>query len=133
MTVHTVEISPSSSEYQYVLYRFRATAGAVNIHKIERIQNPHLYQCYMVRKQKLDEDLGRNSERRLFHGTDSKNVSHINAQGFNRSLCGANGKLFTLYCHGREGEQRFAISMILYLIANLEIKRPSREKGKAKY
>ncbi|XP_020617759.1 poly [ADP-ribose] polymerase 15-like [Orbicella faveolata] len=39
----------------------------------------------------MDKDLGRNSERQLFHGTDSKNVDHINTQGFNRSLCGANG------------------------------------------
>ena len=101
MTVHTVELSSSSPEYQTVLFRFRATAGAVNIHKIERIQNPHLYQCYMVRKQKMDKDLGKNTERQLFHGTDSKNVSHINTQGFNRSLCGANGKLVTLYCYGR--------------------------------
>ena len=74
MTVHTVDLSPRSSEYHSVLRRLRATAGAVNIHKIERIQNPHLYQCYMVRKQKMDKDLGRNSERQLFHGTDSKNV-----------------------------------------------------------
>ena len=114
-TVRSVELSPSSSEYQAVLSRFRATTGPVNIHKIERIQNPHLYQCYMVRKQKMDKDLGRNSERRLFHGTDSKNVSHINVQGFNRSLCGANGKLVTIYCYGREGEQRFAISRALIL------------------
>ena len=92
MTVHKVELSPSSSEYQTVLFRFQATAGAVNVHKIERIQNPHLYQCYTVRKQKMDRELGRNSERQLFHGTDAKNVSHINTQGFNRSLCGANGK-----------------------------------------
>ena len=77
-----------------MLFRFQGTAGAVNVHKIERIQNPHLYQCYMVRKQKMDKDLGKNScsERQLFHGTDSKNVSHINAQGFNKSLCGDNGK-----------------------------------------
>ena len=40
----------------------------------------------------MDKDLGRNSERQLFHGTDAKNVSHINTQGFNRSLCGAHGK-----------------------------------------
>ena len=101
MTVHTVELSPRSPEYEAVLHRFQATASAVNINKVERIQNPHLYRGYMVRKQKMDKDLGRNSERQLFHGTDSKHVSHINAQGFNRSLCGANGKLVTLYCYGR--------------------------------
>ena len=101
MTVHTKELSPSSSEYQVVLSRFKATAGAVNIHKIHRIQNPHLYQCYMVRKQKMDKDLGRNSERQLFHGTDAKNVSPINNQGFKRSLCGAHGEWLFKYCFGR--------------------------------
>ena len=92
MTVHTVELSPSSFEYQAVLLRFQATVDGVTILKIERIQNPHLYQCYTVRKQKMDKDIGGNSERQLFHGTDAKNVSHINTQGFNRSLCGAHGK-----------------------------------------
>ena len=72
--------------------KFLATASGVNIQKIERIQNPHLYQCYMVRKQKMDRDIGGNSERQLFHGTDAKNVSHINTQGFNRSLSGVHGK-----------------------------------------
>ena len=92
MTVHTVELSPSSSVYQAVLLRFQATVDGVNILKIERIQNPHLFQCYMVRKQKMDKDLGRNSERQLFHGTEAKNISHINTQGFNRSFCGTHGK-----------------------------------------
>ena len=92
MTVHTVPLPKSSNEYKDVMRKFQATARGVNILKIERIQNPHLYQCYMVRKQKMDKDIGGNSERQLFHGTDAKNVSHINTQGFNRSLCGAHGK-----------------------------------------
>ena len=93
-TVHTVPLSQSSTEYQDVLRKFQATAGGVRIHKIERIQNPPLYQSYTVRKQKMDKDIGGNSERQLFHGTDSKNITHINAQGFNRSFCGAHGKCF---------------------------------------
>jgi len=94
MTVHLVPLSKNSPEYRDVTRKFQATAGGVNIQKIERIQNPHLYQCYMVRKQKMDKDIGGNSERQLFHGTDAKNVSHINTQGFNRSLCGAHGTRF---------------------------------------
>ena len=92
MTVHTVQLSQSSNEYQDVLRKFNATAGGVDIQKIERIQNPHLYQCYTLRKQKMEKDVGGNSERQLFHGTDAENVSHINTQGFNRSLCGTHGK-----------------------------------------
>ena len=91
-TVHIVKLRPGSSEYQDVKGKFQATASGVNIQKIERVQNPHLYQSYMVRKQKMYKDTGGNSERQLFHGTDAKNVSHINTQGFNRSLCGAHGK-----------------------------------------
>ena len=103
MTVHLVPLSQSSTEYQDVLRKFQATAGGVNIQKIERIQNPHLYQSYTVRKQKMDKDIEGNSERQLFHGTDSKNVSHINTQGFNRSFCGAHGKWFVSYTITLEG------------------------------
>ena len=40
----------------------------------------------------MDKDNGGNNERQLFHGTDAKNISAINTQGFNRSFCGVNGK-----------------------------------------
>ena len=91
-TVHKVRLHPRSLEYRGVVRKFQATAGALKIQKIERIQNPHLYQSYMIKKQNMDKDTGGNSERELFHGTDTKNVNHINAQGFNRSFCGAHGK-----------------------------------------
>ncbi|KAL9963046.1 hypothetical protein ACROYT_G032209 [Oculina patagonica] len=91
MTVHLVPLSQTSSEYQDVVRRFQTTGGGANIVKIERVQNPHLYKSYMVRKQKMDKDIGGNSELQLFHGTQSKNITHINTQGFNRSFCGANG------------------------------------------
>ena len=100
MTVHLVPLLKTSSEYYDVTRKFQATADGVHIQKIERIPNPHLCQCYMVRKQKMDKDIGGSSERQLFHGTDAKNVSHINTQGFNRSLCGAHGK-WLRYCFGR--------------------------------
>ena len=96
-TVHKVKLHPGSPEYQDVVGKFQATAGALKVQKIERIQNPHLYQSYMVRKQKMDKDTGRNSERQLFHGTDAKNINHINTQGFNRSFCGVHGKSVKFY------------------------------------
>ena len=103
MTVHKVVLLPGSSEYHDALCKVQATAGGVRIHKIERIQNPRLYQSYMVRKQKMDKDIGGNSERQLFHGTGAKNASHINTQGFNRSFCGAYGK-WLQYFSERVGE-----------------------------
>ena len=109
-TVHVVPLSQGSSEYQDVVRKFGATAGGVNILKIERIQNPHLYKSYMVRKQKMDNDTGKNSERQLFHGTDAKNVTHINTQGFNRSFCGAHGKCI---CHTDE------VKVLIFIFAQL--------------
>lgn len=94
MTVHTVVLLPDSSDYKDVERKINDTARELGIQKIEQVQNPHLWQAYMVRKQKIELDCGGNSERLLFHGTDAKNVSHINAQGFNRSFCGVHGKKY---------------------------------------
>ena len=91
-TACKVQLVPGSSEYQDVLHKMQATVRGLHVQEIERIQNPHLYQSYMVRKQKMDKDNGGNNERQLFHGTDGKNISHINTQGFNRSFCGAHGE-----------------------------------------
>ena len=86
-TVHTVQLSTDSPEYIEVVNKFQATVSAVNVQKIERIQNPHLYQTYMLKKRKMDQDNGGvENERQLFHGTRQENISHINMQGFNRSF-----------------------------------------------
>ena len=91
-TVHLVGLILGSPEYQGVARQVQATRGNVNITSIERVQNPHLYQTYIVRKQKMDKDNGgQNNERKLFHGTAPDNVVKINAQGFNRSFAGAHG------------------------------------------
>jgi len=89
---NTVQLSAASREYQDVLLKFQQTAGSVAIVSIERIQNPHLYQAYQLRKEKMDKDNGGNSERQLFHGTNPDRVMKINTQGFKSSFAGsANG------------------------------------------
>ena len=97
MKVHTVTLFPGSSEYQDVMRKFQATATGENIQKIERVQNPYLYQSYMLRKKEMDKENRGNNERQLFHGTDTKNISNINTQGFKRSLSGVNGEYFRNY------------------------------------
>ena len=92
VTVHKVTLVPDSSEYQTCVRMVHATAAGVNIQSIQRVQNPYLWQTYMVCKQKMDKDYGRNNERWLFHGTDAKNLLAINTQGFNRSICGVHGE-----------------------------------------
>jgi hypothetical protein len=93
LTAHLVVLINGSAENQKVFNLFKSTGGSGRILKIERIQNPHLYKQYMVRKQKMDKDnRGMNNERQLFHGTAEKNLKDINTSGFNRSFCGAHGK-----------------------------------------
>ena len=93
-TVHLVQLASGSSEYQDVLRKIQSTDRGIKIQKIERVQNPDLYQSYLLRKQKMDRDNpGGNNERQLFHGTPQySNTKAINMQGFNRSFCGVHGR-----------------------------------------
>ena len=93
-TVHTVLLNPASTEYKDVMRKIQATAGGVimNVQKIERVQNPHLYRLYMEGKLKMDKDNEGNSERQLFHGTEGRNINAINTHGFNRSFGGVHGE-----------------------------------------
>lgn len=91
MDVNRIDVAPSSKEYKDVERMFQTTAKEFRILKIERIQNRSLYQSYMARKHKMDNDAKGSNERRLFHGTDGQNVNKILSQGFNRSLCGVHG------------------------------------------
>ena len=103
-TVHLVQLAPGSSEYQDVVGKVQSTGGGINVQKIERVQNPHLYQSYLVRKQKMDQgNPGGNNERQLFHGTPHNNINSINSQGFNKNFCGVHGRhlSFKLDVEGR--------------------------------
>ena len=99
MRVHKVPLDPGSQEHQNVERKFQATASALKVVKIERVQNKYLYRAYMAMKQKMDKDVKGSNERMLFHGTDGKNVGKIMSDGFNRSLSGVHGKN-RYYCFG---------------------------------
>ena len=62
--------------------------------QIERIENQMLYQSYKVKLKdmKVQNKPGTKNERKLWHGTDARNIKSINTYGFNRSFCGINGK-----------------------------------------
>ena len=88
ITVHTVKLQSQSSEFQSVVQMFTKTMNSVTVKRVERIQNPLLYQAYQLRKQKMDKDNGGNNELQLFHGTAYNNVKKIISQGFNRNFSG---------------------------------------------
>ncbi|XP_068724841.1 protein mono-ADP-ribosyltransferase PARP14-like [Montipora capricornis] len=93
-TVHLYQLDPSNDakEYQRVESQFRQTCPN-NIVKIERVQNPALYETYAIRKKKMDETKGSN-EMNLFHGTPGNNCKLINHKGFNRSFHGKNATVY---------------------------------------
>ena len=85
----TVQLSAASRECQDVTLKFQQTVGSMTIASIERVQNPHLYQAYQLKKAKMDKDNGGNNERKLFHGTNPDRVVKINTQGFKSSFAGS--------------------------------------------
>ena len=97
-TVHLFQLDPimNAQEYKKVSDQFHKTCPN-NICKIERVQNPALYERYIVCKQKMDEAGGGGSnEMNLFHGTLGQKCQLINHKGFNgTSVCGENSKYDT--------------------------------------
>lgn len=65
--------------------------------QIERIQNPSLWRNLQIKKQEMDsKNCHQNNEKRLFHGTCPLIIDTINANGFNRSYAGKNGKMYKM-------------------------------------
>ncbi|XP_046313880.1 protein mono-ADP-ribosyltransferase PARP14 [Marmota monax] len=86
-----VALQPSDPEYTTVASKFNQTCSQFVIEKIERIQNPDLWNSYQAKKKTMDAKNGQvQNERLLFHGTDGGSVLYVNGNGFNRSYAGKN-------------------------------------------
>ncbi|XP_072197855.1 protein mono-ADP-ribosyltransferase PARP14-like isoform X2 [Excalfactoria chinensis] len=93
--VKLVILTRLCQEYLEVQKRFRKTAHRFVIEKIQRIQNPFLWQTYQIKKKSLcmkneNEDI----EKLLFHGTAKSSVNAINYNGFNRGFAGMNAATY---------------------------------------
>ncbi|XP_041118121.1 protein mono-ADP-ribosyltransferase PARP14-like [Polyodon spathula] len=87
----SVQLQPTTKEYQEVEALFKKTCGNLTIITIQRIQNPFLWKNYQIKKQAFDDKNGKgNNEKQLFHGTACDTIKTINSNGFNRSFCGKN-------------------------------------------
>ncbi|XP_047420875.1 protein mono-ADP-ribosyltransferase PARP14 isoform X1 [Sciurus carolinensis] len=90
-----VELQPKDPEYITVANKFNQTCSHFTIEKIERIQNPDLWNSYQAKKKTMDAKNGQwQNERQLFHGTDAASVLYVNGNGFNRSYAGKNAVAF---------------------------------------
>uniref|UniRef100_A0A8C6SIB4 Poly [ADP-ribose] polymerase n=1 Tax=Neogobius melanostomus TaxID=47308 RepID=A0A8C6SIB4_9GOBI len=89
-----IALTPGSAEYVTVEQLFKASCNKT-ITKIERIQNPVLWQSLQIKRRAMDQKNGHsNNERRLFHGTSADTVEFINEHGFNRSYAGKNATAY---------------------------------------
>ncbi|XP_008938853.1 PREDICTED: poly [ADP-ribose] polymerase 14-like, partial [Merops nubicus] len=89
--VRLVYLGPWHREYLDVWLRFQKTCPGFLVEKIERIQNPFLWQTYQIKKRSLcTKNKNKNNEKLLFHGTAPSSLSTINYNGFNRGFAGKN-------------------------------------------
>ncbi|KAM4889417.1 protein mono-ADP-ribosyltransferase PARP14 [Thomomys bottae] len=86
-----IKLQPGDPEYNTVANKFNETCSHFAIEKIERIQNPDIWNSYQLKKKAMDDKNGhKQNERLLFHGTEAGFVPHVNKNGFNRSYAGKN-------------------------------------------
>ncbi|XP_031446538.1 protein mono-ADP-ribosyltransferase PARP14-like isoform X2 [Phasianus colchicus] len=89
--VKLVTLTQLCQEYLEVQKRFQKTAHSFVIEKIQRIQNPFLWQTYQIKKKSLRmKNKNQDNEKLLFHGTAKISLSTINYNGFNRGFAGIN-------------------------------------------
>ncbi|XP_043913996.1 protein mono-ADP-ribosyltransferase PARP14-like [Protopterus annectens] len=90
-SITIVELDKNSSEFINVALHFMSTSNC-KIVKIERIQNPHLYRAFSVKRKQMVEKNGSDAvnELMLFHGTTIDACKGINSHGFNRGFSGQN-------------------------------------------
>ncbi|NXG04385.1 PAR14 polymerase, partial [Sakesphorus luctuosus] len=93
--VKLVNLKPSHPEYKEVEKKFRTSCANFTIEKIERVQNPHLWQAYQLKKKSFcKKNKSENNEKLLFHGTAVSSLSLINSSGFDRGFAGKNAAAF---------------------------------------
>uniref|UniRef100_UPI003AAE22B4 protein mono-ADP-ribosyltransferase PARP12-like n=1 Tax=Centroberyx gerrardi TaxID=166262 RepID=UPI003AAE22B4 len=91
-----VSLQSSSAEYQEIESLFCDTMRGFDIVQIERIQNKALWEVFEWQKDRMKKNnSGQNvTERKLFHGTDSKHVDAICLDNFDWRICGTHGTSF---------------------------------------
>lgn len=83
-------VQQHTQEYNTVLHLFKKTTQKqFKIVKIERVQNPYLLGCYLLKKNEMECLHGNYvAENRVFHGTKQSNVQSICENNFNWRLHG---------------------------------------------
>uniref|UniRef100_A0A8C9Z492 Poly [ADP-ribose] polymerase n=1 Tax=Sander lucioperca TaxID=283035 RepID=A0A8C9Z492_SANLU len=91
-----VPLQRSSDEFKEIETLFCKTMRGFDIVQIERIQNKALWEVFQwYKNQMMNNNQGRNvTEKKLFHGTDSKYVDVICHTNFDWRICGTHGTVY---------------------------------------
>ncbi|NXK54094.1 PAR12 polymerase, partial [Chauna torquata] len=123
-----VELSYASSEYRKIQRLFEKTMKDYNICRLQRIQNPTLWQVFQWQKEQMKK-LNKSKwvdERLLFHGTNPSHVPAICEQNFDWRICGTHGTMYGKgsyfardasysheYCSSRSGHYSMFVAQVL--------------------
>ncbi|XP_065599220.1 protein mono-ADP-ribosyltransferase PARP12 isoform X2 [Cyrtonyx montezumae] len=91
-----VDVGNTSSEYIKIESLFQKTMKDYSICRLQRIQNPTLWQIFQWQKEQMKKLHKSNwvDERLLFHGTNPTHESAICEQNFDWRICGTHGTMY---------------------------------------
>ncbi|NXX38338.1 PAR12 polymerase, partial [Tricholaema leucomelas] len=91
-----VQLNSDSHEYGKIKGLFEKTMKSYYIHKLQRIQNPALWQVFQWQKEQMKKlnKLKCVDERLLFHGTNPSHIPAICEQNFDWRICGTHGTMY---------------------------------------
>ncbi|NXW54413.1 PAR12 polymerase, partial [Eurystomus gularis] len=91
-----VQLNCASSEYGKIKSLFEKTMEKWCIDRLQRIQNPTLWQVFQWQKDQMKKrnKLQQVDERLLFHGTSPSHIPAICEQNFDWRICGTHGTMY---------------------------------------
>ncbi|NWS68296.1 PAR12 polymerase, partial [Crotophaga sulcirostris] len=137
-----VQLSEISNEYGKIKHLFEMTMKDYYIDRLQRIQNPALWQVFQWQKEQMMKLNKSKSvdERLLFHGTDPSLMPTICEQNFDWRICGVHGTVYGKgsyfardasyahqYCSSRSGRYSMFVAKVLvgeFVQGNSEYVRP---------
>ncbi|KAM6436646.1 protein mono-ADP-ribosyltransferase PARP12-like [Liasis olivaceus] len=123
-----IELKRDSPEFMKIESLFQKTMKNYKIRRIERIQNPSLWQVFQWQKEQMKKKKGGQNidERLLFHGTSTSSMKAICTDNFDWRICGTNGTVFgkgsyfakdahysNSYCQSNNNEKMMFVAQVL--------------------
>ncbi|XP_069013081.1 protein mono-ADP-ribosyltransferase PARP12, partial [Embiotoca jacksoni] len=141
-----IPLQRTSEEFKQLEALFRKTTMGFDVVQIERIQNKPLWEVFQWQKNQMkNKNGGREvTEKKLFHGTDSKYLDAICLNNFDWRICGTHGTAYgkgsyfardAKYSHNYTGDtdvKTMFISRVLvgsYTKGSSDYRRPPSKDG----